>query len=85
MLYPQRCNILQLTWEYKNRGGILGFEIGDIKGPKELGKYLKKRERILMYQWNKYKKETKIRKYIAAIEKGDFSAIPGGDVYIRGF
>lgn len=31
-------------------------------------------------------KETKIRtKYLTAIENGDFSVIPGGDVYIKGF
>ncbi len=31
-------------------------------------------------------KETKIRtKYLTAIENGDFSVIPGGDVYVKGF
>jgi cytoskeletal protein RodZ len=64
----------------------LGFEIGDIKGPKELGKYLKNVREDSHVSMEQIQKETKIRgKYIAAIEKGDFSAIPGGDVYIRGF
>lgn len=61
-------------------------EMEEIKDAAELGKWLKdfrEKRKITLEQIHM---ETKIRiKYLNAIESGDFSSIPGGSVYIKGF
>lgn len=52
----------------------------------ELGRYLRNVRESSGISLEQVQKETKIRiKYLAAIEEGDFSQIPGGDVYVKGF
>ena len=58
----------------------------DIKNFKELGEYLKISRENAEISLEQVQKQTKIRiKYLKAIENGDFSVIPGGEVYIKGF
>lgn len=60
--------------------------IHEIGSSKELGNLLKKTREERGIQLESIQKDTKIRlKYLQAIEDGEFSAIPGGDVYIKGF
>lgn len=64
----------------------MGFHIDDIKASKELGEYLKSAREQADISIEEIQKRTKIRtKYLTAIENGEFSIIPGGDVYIKGF
>jgi len=57
-----------------------------ISDNKELGNFLKKTREEKGIQLELIQKDTKIRlKYLQAIENGEFSTIPGGDVYIKGF
>lgn len=53
---------------------------------REIGEELKnaRLERGISLAW--VQSETKIRsRYLEAIEAGDFSVVPGGDVYLKGF
>jgi cytoskeletal protein RodZ len=60
--------------------------MNEISTIKELGDLLKKAREKKGIQLESIQKNTKIRlKYLHAIEDGEFSAIPGGDVYIKGF
>lgn len=64
----------------------MGFDIEDIKNLAQFGQYLKNAREQKNISIEEIHKETKIRtKYLTAIEKGDFSMIPGGDVYVKGF
>ncbi len=64
----------------------MSFNIDDIKVSKELGEYLKNAREQAHISIEQIQKETKIRvRYLTAIENGDFSIIPGGDVYVKGF
>jgi len=66
--------------------GILSFDIEDIKNFAQFGQYLKNSREQQHISIEQIHKETKIRtKYLAAMENGDFSSIPGGDVYVKGF
>jgi len=69
-----------------NGGGILSIDIGEIKDLIQLGQYLKNIREQRNVSLEDIHKETKIRKrYLTAMESGDFNIIPGGDVYIKGF
>ena len=53
---------------------------------RKIGEELKnaRLERGISLTWVQH--ETKIRsRYLEAIEAGDFSVIPGGDIYLKGF
>lgn len=69
--------------DIRNKGG---GNLTDIKNFKELGEYLKISRENAEISLEQVQKQTKIRiKYLKAIENGDFSVIPGGEVYIKGF
>lgn len=64
----------------------LSFNIDDIKSLKDLGEYLMNERKRAGITIEQIQKQTKIRiKYLVAIENGDFTAIPGGSVYVKGF
>jgi hypothetical protein len=64
----------------------LSLDLDGIKDLTQLGQYLKNIREERNISIEEIHKETKIRKrYLTAIEEGNFSAIPGGDVYVRGF
>ena len=66
-----------------NKGG---GKLTDIKNSKELGEYLRSSRENAKISLEQVQKQTKIRiKYLKAIENGDFSVMPGGEVYIKGF
>lgn len=61
-------------------------ETHEIRNSKELGKLLKNMREQKGIELEAIQRDTKIRiKYLRAIEEGEFSAIPGGNVYIKGF
>lgn len=61
-------------------------DFGEITDFEQLGKTLKKFRETANITLEQIQKETKIRsKYLSVIEKGDFSKIPGGEVYAKGF
>lgn len=58
----------------------------DVSSAKELGNYLKIHRKRANISLEEIQKHTKIRvKYLKALEAGDFSVIPGGDAYVKGF
>jgi len=58
----------------------------EISNNKELGNFLKKTREEKGIPLESIQKDTKIRlKYLQAVENGEFSTIPGGDVYVKGF
>ncbi|MFO7151796.1 MAG: DUF4115 domain-containing protein [Bacillota bacterium] len=62
------------------------MNLDDIKNSKELGDYLRSLRLEKNISLEEIYQETKIRiKYLKAIEDGDFEAIPGGEVYLKGF
>lgn len=62
------------------------YDLLSIKSEKELGNYLKEHRKKANISLEEIQKQTKIRtKYLKALESGDFSIIPGGDVYVKGF
>lgn len=62
------------------------MNLDDVKNPKELGDYLKNLRLKKNISLEEINRETKIRiKYLNAIEEGNFDAIPGGEVYLKGF
>lgn len=62
------------------------LDMKSIESLEDLGKSLKHYREQKGFSIEQIQKYTKIRsKFIYAIEKGDFSLIPGGDVYVRGF
>lgn len=62
------------------------MNLDDVKNPKELGDYLKNARLKKNISLEEINRETKIRiKYLNAIEEGNFDAIPGGEVYLKGF
>ncbi|KXG76906.1 Cytoskeleton protein RodZ [Fervidicola ferrireducens] len=62
------------------------MNLDDVKNPKELGDYLKNLRLKKNISLEEINQETKIRiKYLNAIEEGNFDAIPGGEVYLKGF
>ena len=64
----------------------MSLDLDGIKDFTQLGQYLKNIREERNISIEEIHKETKIRKrYLTAIEEGNFSAIPGGDVYVRGF
>ncbi|MDD4570450.1 MAG: helix-turn-helix domain-containing protein, partial [Tepidanaerobacteraceae bacterium] len=64
----------------------MSFNIDDIKSLKDLGEYLMNERKRAGITIEQIQKQTKIRiKYLVAIENGDFTAIPGGSVYVKGF
>lgn len=57
-----------------------------INSVKELGSYLKAHRKKANISLEEMQEETKIRiKYLKALETGDLSIIPGGEVYVKGF
>jgi len=65
---------------------MLSPDFDDIKDFSQLGQYLKSIREERNISIEEIHKETKIRKrYLDAIENGEFSIIPGGDVYVKGF
>mgnify|MGYP000946553911 CR=1 FL=1 len=64
----------------------MSLGIDDIKNLTEFGEYLRNAREQRYISIEQIHKETKIRtKYLVAMENGDFSIIPGGDVYVKGF
>lgn len=64
----------------------LSYNEQDIKTTEQLGEYLKKLREQKNISLEEIQKNTNIQtRYLAALESGDFSAIPGGQVYIKGF
>lgn len=64
----------------------MSIDIDDIKNLTQFGQYLKNTREQKHISIEQIHKETKIRKrYLTAMENGDFSIIPGGDVYVKGF
>lgn len=64
----------------------LSYNEQDIKTTEQLGEYLKKLREQKNISLEEVQKNTNIQiRYLAALEGGDFSAIPGGQVYIKGF
>ena len=64
----------------------MSLDIDDIKDLTQFGQYLKNAREQEHISIEEIHRETKIRaKYLTAIENGDFSIIPGGDVYVKGF
>ncbi|AYO30524.1 helix-turn-helix domain-containing protein [Biomaibacter acetigenes] len=78
---------LLLPGKYKTEGGVkMNQSIQEINGTKELGNFLRQAREEKGIQQELIQQVTKIRmKYLQAIENGEFSAIPGGDVYVKGF
>lgn len=64
----------------------LSYNEHDIKTTEQLGEYLKKLREQKNISLEEVQKNTNIQiRYLAALESGNFSAIPGGQVYIKGF
>jgi len=64
----------------------MGIEFDAIQNLTQLGQYLKDAREERNISIEEIHKETKIlKRYLAAMESGEFSVIPGGDVYIKGF
>jgi len=62
------------------------LDIYELKSLEDLGRYLSYERKKRGIEIEDIQRETKIRtRYIHAIERGEFSTIPGGNVYVRGF